>query len=100
MANYYLVVDSVTGRTSRGGQSVSGSFDGFFDQEFDVGVGGQTQFVVTQTFTADSKIDVYVGGVLKREGASYDFQRNVGANRIDFNFTVPQTYWVRVRVFV
>lgn len=97
VAQHYLLVDSQTGKRSKGSQVVAG---GFVDQSFDVGVGGQAQFVVTQAFTSGSKIDVFTNGVLMREGATFDFQRNTGANRIDFNRTLPQSYWVMVRVYV
>lgn len=96
MALRYLIVDDATGKKSRGSAVGTSAVD----QSFDVGVGGQAQFTVSQAFTAQSKIDVFVNGVLKREGASYDYQRTLPQNRIDFTFTVPQFSWVMIRVFV
>ena len=70
------------------------------DQYFDVGVGGQANFTVTQTFSSGSIIDVWVNGIKQRENASWDLLRNVPLNRIDFSYTVSQGSWVLVRVYV
>ena len=66
---------------------------------FDVGVGGQTQFVMTSgTIASGNKIEVYENGIGKREGATHDYQRNIGSNAIDFNYTVEEGAWVLVKV--
>lgn len=66
---------------------------------FDVGVGGQTQFVMTAgTIASGNNIEVYENGIVKREGGSYDYVRNIGANAIDFNYTIQENAWVLVKV--
>lgn len=94
MALKTVKYDDSTGKFQTAPDPVAG-----VDQYFDVGIGGQTIFNVTQTFTLGSVIDVWVNGVKYREGASYDWQRSVGPNTITFTFTVPQNAWVQVRVF-
>ena len=66
--------------------------------DFDVGIGGQSQFIIG-TITSQTYIEVLVNGVELREGATYDYERNVGSSRIDMNYTVPQNAWVRIKVF-
>lgn len=66
--------------------------------DFDVGVGGQSQFTIG-IITASTYIEVLVNGVANREGATFDYQRTVASSRIDFNFTVPQDAWVRIKVY-
>lgn len=80
----------------------SGRFEtvvAYFYEEFEVGGGGQTNFTVTEPFTSSTRVVVEENGLERREGASYDFTRNVALNRIEFNYTVPQYAWVRVRVY-
>ena len=96
MALQYLLVESTTGKFKRGAATGSSLY---VDQDYDVGAGGQVNFVVTQTFTAQSLIDVWVNGRKQRPGASYDFNRNVSLNRIEFTYTVPQYSWVEIRVY-
>jgi hypothetical protein len=91
----YLLVEETTGKYHRGAAPGTGEF---VDQDYDIGVGGQVNFVVTQTFTALSKIDVWVNGRKQRPGATYDFDRNVSLNRIEFTYTVQQYSWVEIRV--
>jgi hypothetical protein len=67
---------------------------------YDVGAGGQTQFVMTSgTIEATNKLEVFENGIVKREGSSYDFERNTGSNAIDFTYTVPENAWVLVKVY-
>lgn len=68
--------------------------------DFDVtNPAGQTQFVCsTGTVNAVNKIEVWQNGIYLREGASYDWERNESQNAIDFNYTVPQNAWVRVKI--
>ena len=97
MADKVIVVDDTTGKKKKG--STSGGPP--VVQDYDVGGGGQANFVVTNgTFSASTYIEVRINGQEVREGASHDFQRNVSLNRIDFNFTVPQNAWVRVRLYL
>ena len=97
MATRYVTVDDVTGRFKRGNLAAAGATP--IDQDYDVGGGGQANFTVTQTFSAPSLIDVSVNGIIQREGSSYDFQRNTSLNRLEFNYTIPQNAWVRIRVW-
>jgi len=70
------------------------------DNHFDVGVGGQTQFTCSLGLvTSNNRIEIWNNGVMVREGASHDWQRNVGQNAIDFNYTVPENAWVLVRLY-
>ena len=66
--------------------------------DFDVGAGGQSQFSIG-SITSANYIEVLINGSETREGATKDYQRNTGASRIDFNYTVPQNAWVRIKVF-
>ena len=66
---------------------------------FDVSSPGQTQFIVSNgTIQATNVIEVYENGIIRREGASHDYVRNVGANAVDFNYTVQENAWVLVKV--
>jgi hypothetical protein len=67
------------------------------DQDYDV-ASPTSNFVVTTTFST-GLIDVYVNGWLKREGATFDFVRNTGLNRIEFNSPVVTGAWVRIRIY-
>jgi hypothetical protein len=71
----------------------------YVDEDFDVGGGGQQDFAVAEAFTADSKIDIWVNGILKREGGSIDYTRNVGTQEIQFTSVLAQFAWVRIRVY-
>jgi hypothetical protein len=96
MAKKYQTFDTATKQIS---WSPAPAGSAPVDQDFDVGAGGQTNFTVTVTFDANTKIDVLVDGRKKREGASYDFTRNVALNRIEFTAVVPQNSWVQVRTY-
>jgi len=69
------------------------------DQDFDVAT-PTSNFIVTQTFAAGTKLDVWVNGVLMREGVAYSYQRNVPSNRIDFTSPIQTNAWLRVRVYL
>lgn len=71
----------------------------FNDDDYDVGVGGATDFVSTSDITLTNQIDVYINGRLQREGASNDYTRDETLDKIVFNFTVPENAWVRLRVY-
>ena len=99
MASYrYLVVDQETGDYKRGGPA-TGVGALFYDQDYDTGPGGQTEFTVTATIKTGSLIDVFCNGIKQREGAGNDFQRNVLLNKIEFNSNIPQNAWVQIRVY-
>jgi hypothetical protein len=69
------------------------------DQNYDVGGGGQTEFITTQSFTVSSQIDVWVNGRLQRELAGNDYTRNAALSKITFTYTVPENAWVRIRIY-
>ena len=72
----------------------------YTDYKFSVGGGGRGAFSPGVTVpAAPVKIDSWVNGILKEEGASLDFQRNTGANTIDYNETIPQNARVIVRIY-
>jgi hypothetical protein len=98
MALKFVKYDDVSGKFSTAADPSGSGYTGI-DQNYDVGVGGQINFTVTQTFDANDAIDIWINGVKCREGASYDFTRNVSLNRITFNYTVPQNAWVLVRTY-
>lgn len=94
----YLLIDDTTGRKQRG--AAASGITLFQTTDFTVGGGGQSTFgTLTGTFTAGSLIEVFRNGILMREGAGFDFQRNVGAQTIVFNYTVLQNAWVRVNLY-
>jgi hypothetical protein len=91
----------------------------FVDQYFDVGIGGQSEFIVTQTFSAISKIDILYKPVPEiifvdevpvdtiilnagelREGATHDYERDVVNNKITTNYVIPSGAWIKVRVWL
>lgn len=96
MADRYLIIDDVTGRQKRGGAAGIIASEPV-DQDFDIGAGGVTQVVLSSAITSLQKIDVFVNGMMEREGATYDWQKDVANTKITFNYTVPQNAWVRVR---
>lgn len=85
--------------TSTGGFKAKSTAPKVFD--FDVtDDAGQTQFNVTAGYlTASSYVEASVNGREYREGASYDWQRDVGNNRITFNVTIPKYAWVRIKIY-
>jgi hypothetical protein len=93
MADFLLVVDSVTGKRKA---RTSGSFT---DYDFDVGIGGQTVFSVGEDVTAGTKLDMFWNGRLLREGGSYDYTRDNTADTLTSLVTIPQNAWVRIRVY-
>lgn len=70
------------------------------DEDFDVGVGGQSIFTTANAFTVDTKIEVQINGIHYFEGAGRDWQRTVATSRITFNFTVPQYAHVQIRLWI
>jgi len=71
----------------------------FNDDDYDVGVGGATDFVSSNDITLTNQLDVYINGRLQREGVSNDYTRDAALDKIVFNFTVPENAWVRLRVY-
>jgi hypothetical protein len=97
MAINIATIDTASGKVKNSGFAFTSG--GFADQEFDVGIGGQTTFTATATITSTKQIDVFYNGVLMREGAGNDYTRNTGTNQIIFNFTTKQGSWVRIRIY-
>lgn len=98
MSLYKVLFDGATGRFKR--ENVVYVAGGFSDTDFDVvATNGQTDFTPGGTITAGGKIDVMVNGIKTREGSSFDWQRDVGNNKIVFNTAVRQSGVVCVRLF-
>jgi hypothetical protein len=95
VADKLLLVDDSTGRFKRGGTPFSAPVD----EDFDIGIGGADEVQLVTPISPTNKIDVYVNGKLLREGASFDFVRNHDDEKIEFNYTIPQNAWVRVRIY-
>lgn len=95
MALELLVVDTANNKKQKKtvAQMMSTLYD---DQKYTVS-GSQSQFVVTKTFDVNSKIDVFWNGTLMDEGD--DYTRNVPSNRIDFNYSLPNSAKVMIRVW-
>lgn len=92
MALKPLSIDVATGKRKAGGVAPT-----FYD--FDVGVGGQTQFTIG-TVASSTYIEALVNGAERREGVTADWVRVNGApGRVDFNSAVPQNAWVRIKVY-
>lgn len=66
------------------------------DYEFDVSVGGQTQFAAAKLISTSQKVDVMANGRLVRAS---DYTRDNINHRVTFGYTVPQDTWVLVRVY-
>lgn len=96
MAGERILVLQTNGRKKRG--PTLDSLSGGVDEDFSV-VTPVTFVTPVATVNATGKIDVWVNGLMQREGATHDFTRNTSLNRIVFNYTVPQNAWVRVRIF-
>jgi len=62
---------------------------------------GATEFLLDgiATLTASCNLDVFRNGENLVEGALQDYTRDVGNNKVVFNYTVPKTSKVRVRVY-
>lgn len=63
---------------------------------FDVGVGGETNFD-TATALAGKTVQVYENGILRRVGAAKDY--TISGTEVVFNYTVIEGTWVRILVF-
>jgi len=91
-----LAIDTITGvfkKTSVDPAAIAS----FSDDEFDVGMGGQTDFVLTNgTVQSGNKIDVHWNGQLIR---SSNFTRNTGLNKIIFSTPFPEGAWIHVRSY-
>jgi len=94
MALRLIQIDDVTGAIKRG---PIGTPAAHVDEDFAT-IAVESTFSVVENFTATQKIDVWVDGSLKREGATEDYQRNDSLNRIVFNSDRQIGSWVRVRV--
>ena len=65
-------------------------------QDFDVGTGGQSNFVIGYPFTSSNFVSILVNGREIREGS--DYVRNVALNRMEFSTPASENAWVRVKV--
>jgi hypothetical protein len=86
-----LLVDPATGKYKNSGVSLPG----FSSDETTVGVGGVTQFILTNsTLTALSVVEVMINGV----GVNF-YTIDVLNNKIVFNRNIPQNAWIKVKVY-
>lgn len=61
---------------------------------------GQSIFTFTSgLMTASSYVEALINGRESREGASYDFERDVANNRIIFTYAVAKNAWVRIKIY-
>lgn len=96
MSENIRTIESTTGRNAAN-RRLRDVFGTVYD--FDV-ASPQTEFTgIAALVAADQRVDVLVNGKELREGATHDFQRDVGATKIVFNYSIPQSAWVRVRVY-
>lgn len=70
----------------------------FIDEDFDIASPSSTLSLATD-ITATTLIDVFINGVLTREGATKTWTRDDVNNEILFNDAVGSNAWVRVRIF-
>lgn len=89
MAQYYMQVDGTTGKLKR---------VPLLYTDTSITSSGQVDFSVSG-LTASNLVDVTQNGVAQVEGAGADYQRNVGANKITYNATVPANAVVKIRVW-
>lgn len=94
----YLVVDTATG-IEKLGNAVGGAGSLYIDQYF-TATSNQTVFTASQVFTGGSNIDVLQNGIEQREGASFIYQRNTGANTIVFNTGVQVNAEIKIRIWL
>lgn len=99
MAQNYAATEVVAGKVRRTRTGLVVGSGGFTDQEYDVGEGGQTAFVVSAGFESGTKMDVWVNGIMMREGVGHDYTRNAATDTVTTTFTVPKDSYVRVRVY-
>jgi len=74
----------------------------FKDCDFTVGGGGQAVFNLTSsgaTLTSTSKVDAYINGSMTQPGSTLEYTLDTVGNNINFNETIPQNSWVRIRVY-
>ena len=97
MSYYYGLLDPQFNKRKTGRQLYSAPFT---DQDFDIASPGAYVQLTGPTINSTQGIDVMENGVLLREGVSNSWTRDIGNNRIVFNFTLPTTSWVRVRLYI
>lgn len=95
MAELWTKFDTVTGKL----KATSVAPGGFVSEAFDIGVGGASFVQLTAIIDADQTIEVSINGVDKREGATNDWTRDVGNQKILFNYTIPQNAYIKVKVY-
>lgn len=61
---------------------------------------GQTNFTFTAGIMTDSSyVEALINGREYREGASFDFQRDVSNHRLTFSYAVAKNAWVRIKIY-
>ena len=68
------------------------------DEDFDIAAPTLVLALVAD-ITATTLIDVFINGVLTREGAAKTWTRDHVNNEIEFNNSLSVNSWVRVRIF-
>lgn len=96
MAERYLIVDDATGRFKRG--AAYNDTDTYILEDFDVSGGPEDTFVLANLFSINQLMDVFLNGQLLREGASFDFERDVGTHTVILNAPVSGVAWIRVKL--
>ena len=101
MAYRYLLVDDATGRQKRGDPvTVSNGDPLFIDEKYSVTSSTQNTFYVNAGIANNTRVDVFVDGVLKDEGSLDDYIRDAAAETIIFNYYVNPGSKVRIRVYL
>jgi len=95
----FLVVDEITGKKKLGSSGAGGISP--VPQDYDVAEGGQQNFTLSNIFDQDTYMEIFVNNRgPHREGASYDFERNVELNRVEFKELIPEGSWVRIILYL
>jgi hypothetical protein len=74
------------------------SLPSFADEDFDIAA-PTSVLALASDITATTLIDVYINGILTREGATKTLERDQVNNEIEFNDALSVNSWVRVRIF-
>ena len=99
MSQFIMLWDSVKRKKVKSTLTIDDVGGSFIDYDFDVSGGGVTNFPIPADITALQKIDSWVNGSMRREGGSEDWTRDNGNDEINYNQTVEENAWVRIRVF-
>lgn len=69
----------------------------FVDEDFELATPAST-ITLAKNIEETTLIDVFINGLLVREGASRSYLRDTINNEIEFNSPVGANAWVRVRI--